>query len=606
MTILDGNTTIAEITSPRRHSSETHNALQQALMQAEGDEWSSQPFSVMQHSGLFSKICLYEADPPDNSGRSPELRTDDPDGYTIPQSHKGPSPETVEELFQHAPAKISLLTRPTSSGEDPAAGFSFGMAPPMKLDFTRKKASEIAGPASSKSQEQCRQVETQTSHQISPPSGQRNATYAPASAPSNAPTSAKQGTAPLKLLNLPFPNVGTGASPKHNHPRPETRSEPHAQQLTATAPAQKDISMSADDTLVGSDVHGVKHTRTRDDSALGLDKPADRAIASGYAPDVSVIHGHRQHNNAVKSTGKASRQGSEAHSRPKVMKTRRKAHSLVPSRGPSNSHNSPTEEDLLNVLLYKRKQAAMEREKIQEAQQAKDAELQRSIQVSNELYAQLQDISQRYSEKEAQLSKIKASKPGWETKLKKLSDYVKGLTNDHNNLRDDAKVIRERHTSVLKDKDDLIDTLREVYQTTQKGNVRSNQVVTEARHDLKLLEQSMQHQQLKLREEEALLVSERLRNNHLEEQISTFTTSHAQLQDSFAGHREAVTGKINDLLKKGSEHIQAIASKASPVDLRPMLEQCITLLKELPKADGGVKPADFQKLEDSMRERLDG
>lgn len=364
--------------------------------------------------------------------------------------------------------------------------------------------------------------------------------------------------------------------------------------------------MSADDTLVGSNSDRTKTTRTYDNSSLGLTKSVDKSPASCHAPNMFVVNGHHQQDSVVKPTGKASREGAEANDRPTVTKTRRKKQSSVPNRGPSHSHNSPTEEDLLNVLLYKRKQAAQEREKIQESQQAKDAELQRSIQIINELYAQLQDVSQRYSEKEAELARIKACKPGWESKLKKLSDYVKGLTNDHNRLRDDAKLIREQQTSVLKDKNDLFGTLREVYQASQKENARSNQVVTEARHDLEMLEQTMQHQQLKIREEEALLVSERLRSSHLEEEISAFTTSGAELQESLAQHREAITEKINDLLTTTSQHVQATPAEASQDDLRPMLEQCITLIEALPKPDVGVKPADFQQLEDSVRMYFEG
>ncbi len=508
----------------------------------------------------------------------------------------------AEQDSQNAPAKISLLTRPTSSGEDLAAGFSFGRAPPIQLDFTRKKSSNTPGPGD---QQICRQVEKQTGHQDSPPQGQMDATDALANTPSSLPTSTKQNTAPLKLSGLPFPKVGTSA-PGHNHPTPPTLSEPHAPQPLPTALAQNEVSMFADDTLVGSDLNGMNNTGTPDDMPQALGKPIDGSPAAGYALQQFAGHGHHQLDNGVKITGRASRQGTEANSRPKVTKTRRKKQSSIPSRGPSHSYNSPTEEDLLNVLLYKRKQAALEREKIQESQQAKDAELQHSIEVSNELYAQLQDLSQRYSEKEAELSKIKACKPGWESKLKKLNNYVKGLTNDHNRLRDDATLITEQQTSILKDKNDLLGTLREVYQATQRGNARSSKAVTEARHDLEMLEQTMQHQQLKFREEEALLHSERLRSNHLEEQISAFTSSRAELQESFAEHREAITQKLNDLFNIASKHVQVTASEASQDDLRPTLEHCITLIEALPKADGGVKAADFQQLEASMRKYFDG
>ncbi len=48
MAILDSSMTPVEATSSHGQPSETQKALQHALMQAEGDEWPSQPFSSMQ------------------------------------------------------------------------------------------------------------------------------------------------------------------------------------------------------------------------------------------------------------------------------------------------------------------------------------------------------------------------------------------------------------------------------------------------------------------------------------------------------------------------------------------------------------------------------
>jgi hypothetical protein len=471
----------------------------------------------------------------------------------------------------------------------------------MQVDFTRRKTLNTTGHTSSRGQPVCRQVEAEISDQDSSPSMQINATDTPANAPSKQPT--------LKLSSLPFPSVGINVSPRCIHPAspaPQAPSQIHGPCPLPTTPlAQNEASMSADDTLVGSDFDRMKDTRTEDDLSHGLDKPVEKSPVLGYNPDVSATHGHQQ-DDVIRPTGKALAQGAEASPRLRVTKPRRRKQSSIPIRGRNHGHSSPTEEDLLNVLLYKRKQAALERDKIAEIQQAKDAELQRSIEAANELYVQLQDVSQRCSNKEAELSKIKACKLGWENKLKKLSDYVKGLTNDHNKLRDDAKLIREQQTSVLQDKNDLFGTLREVYQVTQEGNARSNQAVIDSRHGLEMLEQQMQHLQNKLREEEALLVSERLRSNHLEEQISAFQTGRTDLQDMFAEHREAITQKISDSLNAVFEHIQVTSSRPSKDDIRPILERCLTLIEALPKADGSAKSVGIQQLEDSMLKCFEG
>lgn len=55
MAILDSSTIAAEATPPRGQPSETHEALEQALMQAGDHEWPSQPFSSLQQRKSFPR-----------------------------------------------------------------------------------------------------------------------------------------------------------------------------------------------------------------------------------------------------------------------------------------------------------------------------------------------------------------------------------------------------------------------------------------------------------------------------------------------------------------------------------------------------------------------
>lgn len=589
MTAHNSTTHPGDVTSPfPQEPVESYTSVQEALVQAESSDWPSQPLSSMQRQYLFNPqlqdSLAYETDFSDIDEDSSELRHDNHSGYAMPTVHNNSQTTWMgNQQPQNPSTRASLLTRPTSSGEDLAAGFSFGKPPPTKLDLIRKKTSDTSGPTPNQGQEQRRQVQIQKHHN-SPPN-QEKANDAAASTGGNVPSQPK--SASLKLHGPPFP-IGGNESSSHNASKPETSAEVKE---SATS-VQNEASFSADDTLVGSDVRGMNNTLTGD-------KLADGVLTSAYAPDEARPHVSQQNNLSEPSKGRPQ-PSAESHLRPKVRKSRKKPQ---PSLSAVQTAN---EEELMYLLHYKQQNAATERERLQEAFRSKDAELQETIQISNDLYTQLQDLSQRHSNTEAQLSQLKASKPVWESKLKKLSDFVKGLTNDHNRLRDDAKVIREGQDSVVNDKDALFTALREVCQATDRRNTRSAQLVTDARHDMKMFEQTIQHQQVKLQEEEALLVSERQKNKRLEEQISAFATSQEHMQDLFAGHREAITEKINDLLNKASNQVQATAPMSSHDDLMPMLEQCITLLKALTKSNGGVKTADFEKLEESMHKYFDG
>lgn len=479
----------------------------------------------------------------------------------------------------------------------------------QQLDFSRKKTMNVTQSLSTKAQQQGRYIISRPCRQGSPPSGQDQASDTSALAPSNTSNSAAQKTATLKLPGPPFPTAGTHTPPETAGLESNTPINPHSLQALMIVPAQGVTPTSADETLVGSDAQAMNDTRAQDDSFHEINKSPDEVSILGDAPDKSAKHATHHQNSKAGVPDKASRQATNTHPRRKVTRMRKKTRTSVPNKGPHppfNGNGLPDDEILLQMLAYKQQLAAEERQTIQEAQQARKAEIDQLIEVNSELYAQFQDMSQRYSETEAQLSKIKASKSGWESKLKKLNDYVSGLTNDHNRLRDDASHIRERQASVLEDRNELVHSLREIYQVTEKGNAKSSRLVTEARHDMRMLGQTIQHQQLELREGEALLVSERERNKHLEGQIAGFMKSHAELKELFSDHREAITMRIDELLTKASEHIQVIAPTASQDKLTPLLEQCVTLLKELPKVGGGVEPADLQKLEDSMRRCFDG
>ena len=291
----------------------------------------------------------------------------------------------------------------------------------------------------------------------------------------------------------------------------------------------------------------------------------------------------------------------------KVLKKRRKKPSTEPStNSATRPHISPAynEEELLHLLMIRHRHAQREREAFQVAQQAKEQEFQQLKNWASELQAQLHETEHHYSEKEAQLARFKASKTGWERKIKKLSDYVQGLPNDHNRLRDDARELRDRSSSIFKEREALVSAVQEARQNITKQHNNSVQVVTEARHRLETREQTIQHQQSELHNLQNHLAAERERNDRLEREVSAFAASYGQLSKQLIGHRDNIMGKITELLDK-TEGFRAAAPSESQDHLYSLLEQCVVLLEKFQSA-GAIKPEDFQSLNNSMHGYFQG
>ena len=291
----------------------------------------------------------------------------------------------------------------------------------------------------------------------------------------------------------------------------------------------------------------------------------------------------------------------------KVLKKRRQKPSTESgTNATTRPHIAPAynEEELLHLLMIRHRHSQRERENFHVAQQANEQDFQQLKNWASNLQAQLLETERRYSEKEAQLAKFKAAKPGWERKIKRLSDYVQGLTNDHNRLRDDARELQERSISILKEREVLVSAVQEARQNITKQHSSSVQVVTEARHGLEIREQTIQHQQSELDNLQKLLAAQRERNYRLESEVSAFAASYGQLSKQLSGHRDNIMGKITELLDK-TEGFRSAAPLESQDHLNSLLEQCVVLLEKFQGA-GVTKPEDFESLNDSMHGYFEG
>jgi len=501
-----------------------------------------------------------------------------------------------------------MLTRPTSSHEDPAAGFSYAKAKPVKhLDFTRKPKQNPPG-QSNDNGSPSGQVVAETSLRVhaAVASNVADTVHNISKAPGKLTPSPKQLHVPVTVLAVPFPNVEYTTSRELEYPSQQTSAAALEQDVQSPRVLPNDV------TMIGL----VEQQLSETDGAYQQHKPDPSCTKAhqeptSFDPIIREVPNHRppSHNGHSWHTAKPSRAPQNtSHPPSKVTKSQRKR----PTAGPNSSGKLHIlraqipyeEEDLFKYFQIKYQQGLRERQMFQAAQQAKDLELQQLRDVSNDLYTQVQDMEQRHNETESQLAKMKAAKPGWESKVKRLSDYLKGLSNDHNRLRDNSRDLRERQVSVIKDKEALVEILREVHQNAEDRHVKSKQLVMEARQDLKMLGQTVQHQQSELHGKHELLLVEQQRCSRLQEQISKSSDGHKQLVGVLSGHRETITSKIDELLSK-AEKFQAAVPSESQDYLRPMMEQCITLLHNLQGLET-IKPNDLETLKSCMRGYFDG
>ena len=481
------------------------------------------------------------------------------------------------------PIKLSLLTRPVSSGQDPAAGFSFTKAKPVQpLDFSRKPKQKAASDASE-------DAHSRSSHGSPDPTAHKSMrsplivtqdksqAVAP---PDRTPPTTNITTSfiPHEASTVPFPNVRFTPPQKPSAleigQRPSSRN-----QAAPFTTLDGDASISGNDTLIGS---ASKRTDT-DHQQL----PAQPSH-NDCRPEQNTLQITREPDQGARHMAQVPL---------KITKPPRKKPSgrRVPAQF-SQFQNAPDNEELLNFLIYRYQVDKHQREMAKATQEKKELELRRFTKLSHELSNQLQEVQHQKVEKEAALEKIKAAVPQWETKIHKLKDYVRGLTNDHHKLRDDAKEIQQQQVEVIQTRQELHDTLINIYQAAGQNRAQSKNLVAKARHNVEVLEQTVKNQETKLQENECILRNEQDKGERLQSEMSRIVDSHGQLVQSFAGHRADIVEQLQVLVNK-SDIAQSTEISNSRIKLA--IDECVGLLQGLRKADV-VQPEDLRKLNMSV------
>ena len=292
-------------------------------------------------------------------------------------------------------------------------------------------------------------------------------------------------------------------------------------------------------------------------------------------------------------------------SRSRVAKVRRKSKTLRHLPGheaPAQSFPSetmPTEEDLLQILLYRKQQEKKARDFAKAVHQTKEAELQNTKRAYTLLRSQMEEVSKREILQRTELAKYEKVLPGWKIKARKLEDYLKGLTNDHHKLRDDAQSMQRQQLVLRNEKAVIIADIEEARSAIECHTPGITTILSEARHQIDLLNQSQQAQARRAQENAELLGIEQERSQKLEQEISKISSNQQQMIDFLHVQRSEMIEKLSEALKSKSTMLgsESVENQACTMHL---LDRCTKMLEEL-KTIEYTQTDDLQRLDSSIK-----
>ena len=287
----------------------------------------------------------------------------------------------------------------------------------------------------------------------------------------------------------------------------------------------------------------------------------------------------------------------------KVTKTRKKPKGsrmlqnpvVNPQTNPLGSEPSP--EDLLTILLFRARQDKKARDLAKAIQQAKEAELEDMAQAYTILRAQMQELSQREKAQQAELLKYHRILPSWKTKIRRLEDYMKGLTNDHNQLRDDAIILEREQQSLKIDRAEVTASVKEAQEIFGQVSANTTRILTNTKRQIQKLDQCIEEQNIRHEENMNRLEGEQARNIKLEQDISGILMNQQQMEGLLHTQHEVVTEKMNEIFSK------PLTIESIPSDFQKhiwdMLDRVLGLLTEI-KAMDKANPEYLLRIDETI------
>ena len=267
-----------------------------------------------------------------------------------------------------------------------------------------------------------------------------------------------------------------------------------------------------------------------------------------------------------------------------------------------NARSSLSDEDLLSVLLLRRRAQQEQRDLLRANEAAKDQEIGDLKEVSHNLYQQLQHVQDQDKAKGVEISRLHAIVPRWEKRIQSLTKCLNTLSQDHRDLMNDSKQLKKLQEDAQTEKSGLVLMLKDLQETVRNDHRKhsaTNKVLLEARHQIGVLEQKVKDQESQSRADEDLLRVERGRGQKLEVEINKLTTTYRELTAVLTCHRDTILEKLGKVLDVGIQAMGATQTQ-SQVELKTLVNQCVDMLQKVHTMKV-VKPQDLGNLDNSIR-----
>lgn len=240
---------------------------------------------------------------------------------------------------------------------------------------------------------------------------------------------------------------------------------------------------------------------------------------------------------------------------------------------------TPSEEDLLNLLAYRYHKDREVKENDEAILRAKNLEVEELRRNLDNLEDHLAESERKITSQDKELGRYREA---ISKKVGKLTKFVNGLAEDHNQLRNDAKLIVQKQDVVRADGIELIADVQGMRVLAQDWARRLTDnpglSLREARQKIDQLEEVVGILNRELEDKSGLLAIERDRTVELEANIKLAGANHDEVKALMDRHHEGIVEKLN-ILPSIVELARAESIPGLGPELRMKVEECVGLLK---------------------------
>lgn len=241
----------------------------------------------------------------------------------------------------------------------------------------------------------------------------------------------------------------------------------------------------------------------------------------------------------------------------------------------------PSEEDLLNLLAYRYKKDCETNANREAILQAKNLEVEELRRNQNSLERYLAESEKNVTLQEKELGRYKEA---ISKKVGKLTKFVNGLAKDHNQLRDDAKLMLEKQNTARAAGIELAADIQNANALAQDWARKSAEnpglLLRDARQKIDQLEEVVRILNRELEDKSGLLATERDRTVGLEAKIKLAASNHDEVKALMDSNHKNIIEKLN-VLPEIVELAQGDSVPGAVAELRIRIEECLGLLKTL-------------------------